>query len=80
MSEASVQKNSFVLYKKHPARIAEVSAKKILVQMASGKSVSVRPKDVTLLHPGPLSSMAQLSSVEGDLDTARELLAGETTT
>jgi exoribonuclease II len=80
MSEPPVQKNSFVLYKNHPARIAEVNTKKILLEMADGKAISVRPKDVTLLHPGPLTTLAQLTAVKGEMTTARELLAGETTT
>ncbi len=70
--------NSFVLYKNRPARVTEVGTKKITVDVAGGKPVSVRPKDVTLLHIGPLASLAQLTPLDGELMTAWELMQGET--
>lgn len=80
MVEDMLRVNGLVLYKSRPARIVEIGAKKVTVDVAGGKPVRVRPKDVTLLHPGPLVSLAQLTEPEGDVETAWELLAGETTT
>ncbi|MEM7333026.1 MAG: RNB domain-containing ribonuclease [Chloroflexota bacterium] len=71
--------NSLVLYKKRPALIKEIGAKKISLTTEDGKA-SVRPKDVQLLHLGPLNALSQLTSPTGDIETARELLVGETTT
>ena len=69
---------SLVLYKNAPAIIDQV-ADKIFIQLASGKTVKVRSKDIQLLHPGPLKSFDELSHApHGDLDEAWELLQGET--
>ena len=77
--EVMLRVNSFVLYKNRPARVTEVATKKITVDVARSKPVSVRPKDVTLLHIGPLASLAQLTPPDGDVMTAWELMQGETT-
>jgi exoribonuclease-2 len=43
--------------------------------------LSVRPKDVVLLHPGPVKELADLRKApDGEIKTAWELLAGERTT
>ena len=42
--------------------------------------ISVRPKDVETLHPGPVSDIYSLREKEGDAATAWELIAGQTTT
>ncbi|MCA9925227.1 MAG: hypothetical protein KC421_22795, partial [Anaerolineales bacterium] len=57
-----------------------MGAKKITIDVEGSKPISVRPKDVTLLHPGPVTSLGQLQPPDGDVMTAWELLAGETTT
>ncbi len=75
----SLKQNSLVLYKEHPAQIKHVGDK-IEIKLESGKTLKVRVKDVTLLHPGPLKSLADLHSPHGDIKTAWELLVGETTT
>lgn len=73
-------KNSLLLYKNQPAILSEPGAKKIGIVTPGGK-LSVRPKDVELLHPGPIQSLAALDGAPGgELDIARELLAGETVT
>ncbi len=66
---------SLVLYKHGPARVRSVG-KKIEIEMEGGESQSVRPKDVTLLHPGPLPSLSGLQPQEGEIRTAWELLSG----
>ena len=56
VSPDSLRPGSLVLYKIHPAIVSSVG-EKIEIQLAGGKSKRVRDKDVTLLHPGPLSSL-----------------------
>lgn len=71
---------SLLLYKNQPAILTETGAKKISIRTPSGKA-SVRPKDVQLLHIGPIDSLGALSKTPaGDIETACELLEGETTT
>ncbi|WP_420628054.1 ribonuclease catalytic domain-containing protein [Candidatus Leptofilum sp.] len=71
--------DNFVLYKNQAARITNVGGKKINIALQDGTAVSVRPKDVELLHPGPLRNFGELAQPQGELLTAWELLAGETT-
>jgi exoribonuclease-2 len=80
MSESSLRQDSLVLYKNRPGRITGLSDKKIDVQIDHGETVSVRPKDVILLHPGPLRTLNELKPPKGEVQAAWELLAGETTT
>jgi exoribonuclease II len=68
-----------VLYKGRPARIIQVDKKKIEIEMEGSQVASVRPKDVTLLHPGPLPALTNLSAHDGEVEAAWELLADETT-
>lgn len=72
---------SLVLYKQDAARVMSTGRKKIEIQRRDGETVSVRHKDVTLLHPGPLKSWSQLKNAPpGEVEIAWELLAGATTT
>ncbi len=66
---------SLVLYKIHPARVSAISDK-IDIELEGGKGKRVRPKDISLLHPGPIASLAELTQQQGDVDEARELLVG----
>ena len=76
----TIAKDSLVLYKGRPALVTS-SADKLELTLQDGNKRSVRVKDVSLLHPGPLSRLTDLEpEPEGDLETAWELLAGETTT
>jgi exoribonuclease-2 len=68
-----------VVYKNRPARVTASGKKKIEIETADGQNASVRPKDVMLLHPGPLTDFAQLGEPNGEVITAWELLQGETT-
>jgi len=70
---------SLVLYKNRPARIAH-AGEKLEIELENGKSLKVRPKDVILLHPGPLEKLSHLKAMSGDVEIAWEILAGETTT
>lgn len=79
MPTAALRQDSLVLYKKKAARVRQISDKKLAIETSDGSRLSVRPKDVLLLHPGPLRNLAQLTALNGDVETAWELLAGETT-
>ena len=74
-----MRKDSLVLYKTRPARVARVG-KKLQIVLEGGESLSVRLKDVVPLHPGPLLSLGELQPQIGEVETAWELLAGSTTT
>lgn len=80
MTEPVLRTGSLVLYKGEPARITAVDRKKITIERPDGGSVSVRPKDVTLLHPGPAPSLGGLRPPAGEPLVAWELLAGSRTT
>ena len=71
--------NSLVLYKTKAARVVS-SGEKLTIEIQGGESRKVRPKDVTLLHQGPLTSLDALRALSGELEIAWEILAGETTT
>jgi exoribonuclease-2 len=70
--------NALVVYKKRPGRIL-ASRDKIEVELPDGEHIKVRPKDVTLLHPGPLEHLDALAAPNGDIQTAWELLSGRQT-
>ncbi len=80
MSDVNLPKNCLLLYKNKPARMISFDGKKIEIEISGSGPLKVRPKDVSLLHPGPLTSLANLQPVSGDVETAWELLAGSTTT
>jgi exoribonuclease-2 len=79
MAEQLLRPNSLVLYKNHPALVRQVE-EKLEIDLEGGKHLKVRPKDVLLLHPGPLQSLGELKPQTGDIKTAWELLAGSITT
>ncbi len=75
-----LREGSLVLYKLRPARVARLG-EKLDIEIEGGETQKVRPKDVTLLHPGPLTSLAEaLRPQAGEVETAWEMLAGSTTT
>jgi exoribonuclease II len=81
LTEAELAPASLVLYRGAAARVSRVGSKKLTIELDGGQSLSVRPKDVTLLHPGPLADLAEFSSQpSGEPGVAWELLAGSTTT
>ena len=67
-----------VLYKQNAALVTVVSDK-IEIQLVGGKCKRVRPKDITLLHPGPLADLSNLQQPDAEVDEAWELLGEETT-
>ncbi len=64
-----------MLYKSHPARVLSLG-EKIEIGLDGGQVKRVRPKDIELLHPGPIKSLGELGPIEGELVAAWELLEG----
>jgi exoribonuclease-2 len=79
MSEPQLCSGSLVLYKGRPARVGR-AGKRLQIELDGGETLQVRPKDVVLLHPGPIGSLGELGTCTGEVETAWELLVGEETT
>ena len=77
-NQAALRPDSLVLYKVRPARVL-VLGEKIDIELEGGQIKRVRPKDIRLLHPGPLHSLTDLGPQEGELVTTWELLEGDET-
>ncbi|MDG4554318.1 MAG: RNB domain-containing ribonuclease [Candidatus Competibacter sp.] len=75
----NIPQHSLVLYKNGPARVASLGDK-LEIELEDGRSLRVRPKDVLLLHPGPLRGLRELDLPPGEVEAACELLEGERTT
>ena len=67
--------DSLVLYKVRPARVLRVG-EKIEIELEGGDTKRVRAKDLDLLHPGPLRSLAELGPQAGEPEEAWALLEG----
>ncbi len=74
----TIGRDSLVLHKTKPAVVIR-SGDKLEILFQDGKTLSVRPKDLVLLHPGPID-FAELKPPPGDVLPAWELLEGTTTT
>jgi len=48
---------------------------KLVIEMQDGKQIKVRPKDVTLLHPGPVKRLDELGSLTGEVELAWEIMS-----
>jgi len=73
----SLKQNSLVLYKSYPARVVSVG-EKIEIELDGGEVKRVRPKDIALLHEGPLAGLTELTPRTADPTEAWELLGSET--
>ena len=80
MGKHTIREGSLVLYKMKPALVQSTGRKKLDIRREGGERVSVRYKDVELLHPGPLESLDDLEPPPGEVTVAWELLAGSKTT
>lgn len=79
MTNQSIAVGSLVLYKIRPALVREMG-EKIAIELDQGQSKRVRPKDIQLLHPGPVAQLADIFHIRTpDLEETRELLDGATT-
>jgi exoribonuclease-2 len=72
-------KHSLVAYKNHPALIIE-SDPDLQIELEDGRKQKVRPKDIVLIHPGPVPDLAHLEPQPGDPETAWELLSDNAAT
>jgi exoribonuclease-2 len=79
MSTVSLRKDSLVLYKNRLALVKQLGDKLKIRPEGSNKALKVRPKDVTLLHPGPVRRLDELEPQQGEVQTAWEILAGDST-
>ena len=79
MTATALPSDSLVLFKNRPARVLQ-AGDSLEIELENGKTLKVRPKDVALLHPGPLQSLADLQAEDGEVETAWELLTGGNTT
>ncbi len=61
----SPSQNAFVLYKKQPAIITEIS-QKITISFKDAPSKQVREKDIHVLHPGPCHNLNELQILEAN--------------
>jgi exoribonuclease-2 len=75
MHQPGLRADSLVLYKTHPARVLAVG-EKIEIELESGQTKRVRPKDIAVLHPGPLTRLGELTPRQGELEEVWELLEG----
>jgi len=66
--------NSLVLYKKRPAKVVRIG-ERLEIELEGGNLAKIRVKDVTLLHPGPLMSLGELTLCEGELELAWDLMS-----
>lgn len=71
-----VPNGALVFYKGKPA-VVTVSGDKIELALPGSAPVKVRPKDVELLHPGPLAKLPE-PRPDGDFETAWEMSVGQT--
>jgi exoribonuclease II len=78
MTDTTPPQDSLVLYKLRPARV-QGWGEKLTLELEDGSVARVRPKDVALLHRGPLARLAELRRPAGEPQTAWELLAGGAT-
>lgn len=74
-----ISERSLVLYKNHPAIVKHIGQKPE-IELESGKTLKVRLKDIALLHPGPLNNLKELHVQKGDVESAWEILSGDTMT
>jgi exoribonuclease-2 len=79
VSQIIPREGSLVLYKLQPT-LVQRAGEKLSLLLPDGETAHVRPKDVALLHPGPLARLDDLKPPPGDPATAWEILAGERTT
>jgi exoribonuclease-2 len=79
MPDAALRPDSLVLFKNRPARVLQ-AGDSLEIELENGRTLKVRPKDVALLHPGPLHDLADLRDEDGEVETAWELLTGGNTT
>ncbi len=77
MRDSIIKQDCLVIYKKRPGRVVRIG-EKLVIAMQDGKQIKVRPKDVTLLHPGPVKRLDELGSLTGEVELAWEIISEST--
>ncbi|MBZ4194074.1 MAG: RNB domain-containing ribonuclease [Candidatus Contendobacter sp.] len=76
----NIPQHSLALYKNGPARVVALGDK-LEIELEDGRVLRVRPKDIALLHPGPVRTLREVANAPvGEAEAACELLdSGQTT-
>ncbi len=80
MVSSDLNVGALLLYKSQPAELIRLGDKIEINLILQSQTKKVRPKDIYLLHPGPVTKLDVLSPPADDLEEARSLLNGEETT
>ncbi|MCD6534772.1 MAG: RNB domain-containing ribonuclease [Deltaproteobacteria bacterium] len=80
MTTTNLKIGALLLYKSQPAKLVKLGDKIEIDLLSKPLSKKVRPKDITFLHPGPITELNILTADVDDLEEARSLLSGEETT
>lgn len=75
----NIHPGALVAFRNEPARVIR-TGDRWEIELSNGEVFRVRPKDVVLIHPGPIQDLKELHPVAGDLQGAWQILAGMTTT
>ncbi|MDR1625665.1 MAG: RNB domain-containing ribonuclease [Spirochaetia bacterium] len=79
MDDGNFRPGSLAVYKTYPALVTATGAK-IEIVLPDGRGLSVRPKDLVFLHPGPAACLDVSEEPAEDLEAAWEIFQGQTTT
>ncbi|MFZ4790385.1 MAG: RNB domain-containing ribonuclease [Candidatus Competibacteraceae bacterium] len=76
----NIPQHSLALYKNGPVRVVALGDK-LEIELEDGRVLRVRPKDIALLHPGPVRTLREVANAPvGEAEAACELLdSGQTT-
>ncbi len=80
MSLSNFNVGALLLYKSQPAELIRLGDKIEIKLIVQSQTKKVRPKDVSILHPGPVTRLNIITPPAEDLEEARSLLQDETTT
>ena len=69
---------ALALYHGKAAVITAINKDKIDIRIEGGSAKSVRPKDIEVIHPGPVASLPPAAPKEPDFAEILELTEGET--
>lgn len=78
----NIPQHSLALYKNGPARVVTLGDK-LEIELEDGRTLRVRPKDIALLHPGPVRALREVAAAPvgaAEAEAACELLDGGQTT
>jgi exoribonuclease-2 len=73
------RQGNLVIYKNSPAVVLSPGVK-IEIELSDQSRLSVRPKDIDILHPGPVNSAGLREEPADELESAWEIFQGQTAT